>query len=346
MSDEARVSDAPEVRGEHPVSDAPEAGARRRRPGLVAQLVPWAIALACFGYLYFKVQGVANAEELSVVRYLARTFRGVDWNRWILLMVPYSACFFLIDSLVAWRVINWFNAPVRYRDILPVRGSSYILSIVNEQVGKGAMALYLNRRYGVPGWEVGSSMLFIMFCEFYYLLSWALLGWLLERDSLPAVFDAVPVIAVIAYCFFPLFLAFFHGRFGFGGELRSRPIFKAFREGRARQYATIIVMRSPAIMIAVVVYTYAIRLFGLEGVTFAQMLGVLPVIFFGAATPGPMRIVAISLWVMLFPDHAGQMTAFGFVQHNFFIFFNAAIGLLFLRRANRELFEGTRTGPA
>ena len=32
------------------------------------------------------------------------------------------------------------------------------------------------------------------------------------------------------------------------------------------------------------------------------------------------------------------MTNFGIVQHNFFIFFNAAIGLLFLRRANRELF--------
>jgi hypothetical protein len=33
------------------------------------------------------------------------------------------------------------------------------------------------------------------------------------------------------------------------------------------------------------------------------------------------------------------MTAFGFVMHNFFIFFNAGIGLLFLRRATRELFE-------
>ena len=32
------------------------------------------------------------------------------------------------------------------------------------------------------------------------------------------------------------------------------------------------------------------------------------------------------------------MTAFGLVQHNFFIFFNAAIGLCFLRRAKRELF--------
>jgi hypothetical protein len=33
------------------------------------------------------------------------------------------------------------------------------------------------------------------------------------------------------------------------------------------------------------------------------------------------------------------MTAFGLVQHKFFIFFNAAIGLLFLKRANRELFS-------
>jgi hypothetical protein len=335
LSNDASVSGVPEE---------PEATGPRRRPGLLTQLVPWAIAIACFAYLYFKVHGVASGQDLSVFRYLARTFSGVDWNRWLMLMVPYSACFFLIDSFVVWRVINWFNAPVRYRDILPVRGSSYILSIVNEQVGKGAMALYLNRRYGVPGWEVGSSMLFIMFCEFYYLLTWALFGWMLERDSLPAVFDAVPVIALVAYLFFPLFLAFFHGRFGFGEELRNRPIFKAFREGRTHQVLTIMAMRSPAIILAIVVYTYAIRLFGLDHVTFAEMAGVLPVIFFGAATPGPMRIVAISLWVALFPAYAGQMTAFGFVQHNFFIFFNAAIGLLFLRRANRELFEGTAGG--
>ena len=316
------------------------------RPGLVAQIVPWVIALACFAYLYFKVQGVASSHGLSVVSYLARTFAGVDWNSWLLLMVPYSACFFLIDSLIAWRVINWFNAPVRYVDILPIRGSSYILSILNEQVGKGAMALYLNRRHGVPGWEVGSSMLFIMFCEFYYLLAWALLGWFLESGTLPDVFDAVPVIAIVAALFFPLFVAFFHGKLGFGENLREKPIFKAFREGRPIQYLTVIVLRSPALLLAIFVYTQAIHLFGLEDVTFAQMAGVLPIIFFGAATPGPMRVVAISLWVALFPGFEGEMTAFGFVQHNFFIFFNAAIGLLFLRRANRELFEGAKDAAA
>jgi hypothetical protein len=33
------------------------------------------------------------------------------------------------------------------------------------------------------------------------------------------------------------------------------------------------------------------------------------------------------------------MAAFGFVQHNFFILFNALIGVVFLRRAQRELFD-------
>ena len=68
------------------------------------------------------------------------------------------------------------------------------------------------------------------------------------------------------------------------------------------------------------------------------LLPLLPVIFFAAAVPTPMRAAAITFWVVLFPDNEGQMAAFGFVQHNFFILFNAAIGLLFWRRAQRDLF--------
>jgi hypothetical protein len=122
--------------------------------------------------------------------------------------------------------------------------------------------------------------------------------------------------------------------------MRERPLFKSFREASILHYLTIIVLRSPALLAAVVVYTTALKLFGVE-VELFEMLGYLPVIFFGAATPGPMRTVAITLWVILFPGNEGEMTTFGFVQHNFFIFFNAAIGLLFLRRAQRELFDET-----
>src|SRR5207244_3257578 len=142
---------------------------------------------------------------------------------------------------------------------------------VNEQVSKGAIALYLSRRHGIPAWEVGSSMLFIMFCEYYYLLGWATVGVLLEWDRFPRMFHAIPWIALGSAAVVVVVHLFFTGRFG-------------------------------------------------------------------AATPGPMHSVAIVLWVVLFPERPGEMTTFGFVQHNFFVLFNAAVGLLFLRRATRELF--------
>ena len=57
-----------------------------------------------------------------------------------------------------------------YRNIMPIRASALILSIVSEQVGKGAMSLYLLRRYKVPGWEAISTMVVLGICEIYQLL--------------------------------------------------------------------------------------------------------------------------------------------------------------------------------
>ena len=304
---------------------------------LAKRLLPWIITSCCFAYLYLQIDRQAGREGQNAIEFLIGVFRDVSWGHWIALMIPYSAFFFIVDSLVVWRIISWFNAPVRYRDILPIRGSAYIISILNEQVGKGAMALYLNRRDGVPGWQVGSSMLFIMFCEFYYLLCWANIGVALRWDHLPEIFHSLPLLAGGAAIFFALFVMFFRGVIGKRSGLREKQIFLAFRKAAVWQYAVVILLRSPALLAAVVVYTYALRLFGVEA-EFLDMLGYLPVIFFGAAIPGPFRAVAIAMWTQLFPDNAGQMAAFGLVQHNFFIFFNAAIGLLFLRRANRELF--------
>jgi hypothetical protein len=312
------------------------AEAARRRPPLAARLAPWAITLACFAFLWTRIDGAARRQGSSAIPYLLSVFEQVDWWTWLALMVPYSAFFFLVDSVVVWRVVNWFNARVPLLDILPVRASTYILSILNEQVGKGVMAYYLNRRDGVPGWQVGSSMLFIMFCEFYYLLTWALVGAALRWEALPDAFRVLPWVGLGAALFFVLWILYFRGAIAPGSGLRNRDLLHAFRQAKPWQYLGVILLRSPALLAAALVYTLALRLFGIEA-GFVQMLGVLPLVFFGAATPGPMRAVAISMWVLLFPEHPAEMAAFGLVMHNFFIFFNAAIGLLFLRRAQREL---------
>ncbi len=319
------------------MSDAPATPAPRPKASPIAKLLPWIITLACFAFLYTRIDGAARRQGSSLLPYLAQVFEKVDWWTWLGLMIPYSLFFFLIDSLVIWRVVNWFNAKVPYRDILPVRASTYILSILNEQVGKGVMAYYLNRRDGVPGWQVGSSMLFVMFCEFYYLLTWACIGAMLRWDRVPEAFRVLPWVALVAIAVFVVWVLYFRGAIAPGSKLRERDMLRSFRLAAPWQYATIMVLRSPALLAAAFVYSHALGLFGIESSSL-EMLGVLPLIFFGAATPGPMRAVAITMWVALFPDHPAEMAAFGLVMHNFFIFFNAAIGLVFLRRANRELF--------
>ena len=322
--------------GEPPDSAAPPPSGRpgASRAGRAAFL---ALSIACFAYLYVRLNGAAAREGLSLADYMTRVFSGVDWVSWIVLMMAYSGFYFLIDTLVVTRALNWFVTPIRYRDLLPVRASAYIISIFNEQIGKGAMAYYLHRRHQVPGWEVGSVMLFVMFCEVFYLLFWATVGYGASGGDLPAAFGLLPWLAGAAVPVFVVWLFYFRGAILPGNPLRNKRILHAFRVATLRHYLLFLALRSPALLAAVMVYTTALRLFGVDA-SFLSLLGYLPVVFFAAAVPTPMRAAAITFWVILFPENEGQMAAFGFVQHNFFILFNALIGVAFWPRAQRDLF--------
>ena len=212
-----------------PAAASIPATAAPRKAKLWQRLLPFLITAGCFAYLYERLSRGAAAEGSRLLPYLLKSFENVSWPRWLALMIPYCFLYLLLDSVVVWSVINWFNAKIRYADILPIRASAYILSLVNEQVSKGAIALYLNRRDGVPGWEVGSSMLFLMFCEYYSLILWGTIGVSLRWGTIQPVFHVIPWIALGSVLFFVLFYLFFRGAIGSGIALRDRPILRAFR---------------------------------------------------------------------------------------------------------------------
>ena len=97
-----------------------------------------------------------------------------------------------------------------------------------------------------------------------------------------------------------------------------------------------LLFKAPNLLMAVLVYTSALALFRVD-VDFGQMLAFLPVIFLAAALPLPFHAGALLLWTVLFPEYP-EVGAFSLVMHTFFVVFNAFIGLLFLPKANKELF--------
>ena len=310
----------------------------QRKPNPIGRVIFLILTAVCFAYLYYRLNGAAMREGLSLTAYMTQVFANVAWGPWLALMMGYSLFYFAIDTLVVTRALNWFLADIKYKDILPIRASAYIISIFNEQIGKGAMAYYLNKRDQIPGWEVGSVMLFIMFCEIFYLLVWASIGFVFSSEGLPDAFSLMPVMAGGAAIFFVIWMLYFQGKILPNNTFRQKRILDSFKQAQLKHYLMFLLLRSPALLLAIVVYTTALNLFGVEA-SFLQLLPYLPVIFFAAAVPTPMRAAAITFWVILFPENEGQMAAFGFVQHNFFILFNAIIGLVFWRRAQRELFN-------
>ncbi len=296
-----------------------------KKSNRIGKILLFGIAIACFYYIYYRLNGAALREGLSLVEYMLIVFAAVNWIPWLLMMTGYCLFYFSIDTLIITRALGWFIKDTRYTDILPIRASAYIISMFNEQIGKGAMAYYLNRRDQVSGWEVSSLMLFIMFCEIFYLLVWATIGFSVGGQDLPEVFGLIKYIAIGGAIFFTLWVFFFRGPLFKNNRIRNLEIFHAFRLAKLKHYGAFFLLRSPLLIAAVFVYSTALSFFGVE-VSSLSLLPLLPVIFFAATIPTPMRAAAITL------------AAFGFLQHNFFILFNAVIGLLFLPRANRELF--------
>jgi hypothetical protein len=303
----------------------------------------WLLAGACFYLVFGKIQVAAAREHMTALTYLVRFFGDANWLAWFGLMVPYSCFFFVVDAHVTWRVVRWFNAPdFRFRQILPIRASAYILSLVNEQVGKGAITLYLWRRHAVPAWQALSSMALLGMMEIYQLLLFSAIGTVLYFDLVAAASTALPLdsiliaVFVIAALYFPLHVAYFSAAVLPRSTLRDMQIFRAFRLAKLRHYILVICFKAPNLLAAVLVYTLALDLFNVD-VNFGQLLAFLPVIFLAAALPLPFHAGALLLWTLLFPDYP-EVGAFSLVMHTFFVLFNAAIGLLFLPLANRELF--------
>src|SRR5213592_3262476 len=81
---------------------------------------PWAVTLAIFAFLFWRIPLGSVADTLAAAQ----------WGRYLLLMVPYSLFYFLVDSFVVQQAVSWFNVRVPYRDILPVRATTYILSLL------------------------------------------------------------------------------------------------------------------------------------------------------------------------------------------------------------------------
>jgi hypothetical protein len=282
---------------------------------------------------------------------LEAALRDADYPLFLACMIPNTVFYLCWDTLVLKHVIGWFHGDVPYRDLLPVRASSYVVGFFNTNAGRGTLAAYLWRRLDAPFLALGSTVLFLVLTEYTQLVAWSLLGvFAFRREITTSVLSVAGVVVAL----WLVFVGYTRLKITPARALawlfapREWQLFRTFRRAEAIRYVQVVLLRAPMFAVSLCAHYYAAHAFGIH-IPFGQMLTFLPVIFMAAALPVTVAHLGTTqaAWIFFFGAYASssRLLAFSLVAHLTFSVTRALLGLLWLPTAYSDLvFSGSAAG--
>jgi hypothetical protein len=310
-----------------------------RASPLWRRAVPYLGTLLIFALIFWRIPFNKVAEALKQAP--VGKFLGV--------FLPYSAVYWLIDSACLTWVIRRFNRPLRFREILPIRASMYLLSLINTNLGQGGVAWYVHRKAQLPFLEVLSSILFIALMEVYQLFLFSTAGVVLYRPASgeqASVVHILRVVYTVAWSLLATIMVLFavarrHSSVRtWINDSRAGPISRTFVAARPLDYAVVLGIKAPSFLLALLAQHFALALYGIT-IPLVKLVLFLPLVFLAAALPIAVAHLGTSqaAWLLFFSANASdaKILAYSLAAHFTFMFYSGLIGLLFLPYASREL---------
>jgi hypothetical protein len=246
--------------------------ARRGRAGLRA--LPWIVTVAAIGWIFATtdLQGMIDA------------VRQADWVLFLGAMAGLYLLVWVADSYAVLWVLRRFHVPtLRLRDVMPPRGATYLLGIINYAAGTAAMTVYFRRRYGIGVIQGGASLLLMMLGDLGILVLVTAVG----AGTLPP--EVRPGVWLILACFVAGaigHLVFWRAPWTWGPleRVRALPQFRGFRDATIRDYAAIVATRIPIVALYIAIHAVTLHAFGIR-IPFERLLVYVPAQMFVAALP-------------------------------------------------------------
>jgi hypothetical protein len=184
---------------------------------------------------------------------------------------------YLADSFAMWRTFGWFLAKLPFRDVMIVRGATYLLAAINYSVGQGAIVYFVHRARGVPVMRGVATVLLIMGTNVLVLLTLVTAGLALGAEHPPAL---VPVVG-IAWAGLGVYVVLVLLR---PRVLASRPLFDVLLSAGLVGHLKAMVVRVPHIAALLLFNLAALRGVGVQ-VPLGTAVAALPVVMFIAVLP-------------------------------------------------------------
>jgi hypothetical protein len=229
-------------------------------------LLAWAVTIAVLVYLFWTIPLNEVLEAVQDVR---------PWS--VPAMVVIVLLSYLADSFAILKTFGWFVAKLDYREVLLVRGMTYILALVNYSVGQGAIVYFVNRHRQVPVSRGTAAVLLVMGTNLLVLLVLASLG-LLVTDDLPGQLRWI-------------ILGTYGGLAGYVGTvvwkprwLAARPVLDVLFSAGLGGHLKAMAVRLPHILVLVVFSLVSMSAFGVA-IPLGEAIFYLPIVYFVAVLP-------------------------------------------------------------
>jgi hypothetical protein len=311
---------------------APLEDVSRRRTAW-ARGVPVALTVAIFLLIFWRIPVGAFWNAIAGARILP----------FLALMGSFSLYFFLVDTFVLSRLIRWFHGPLPYRELLPVRAVTYLVSILNTQLAQAALALYIHRRFHTPLAQITSTVALMILLETTNLTLFSTVGVIAFPGGAPLLLLALPLVLGMVWM---LLMSLARGKLGvLSRRLSDSMLLSTFRRVLPRHCAIILGFKGSVFCLALLVHSQALLFFGIE-IPLVRLVTFLPVVFLVGALPITVAHLGTSqaAWIFFFSSYASEadLLAYSLVSHLTFMLANGTFGVLFLPKAYSDLFVKDR----
>ncbi len=295
------------------------------------RVLPWLVAVALMTLLVKRIGGEAIADA----------FARADVLYLILATLGCTAVNFSLDAYSLSRAISWFNAPMTFKQLAPVKASAYLVGILNYNVASGGIALWIARRCRVPFLEAVSTMLFVNVVDALLLIGLMAIGIPVLREPVGTAVQTIAVVAVVGFA--AQYAFWLYGeRIALVSRLWAWPIFASFRKARLGAYAKLALMRLAFLAVFIGNYWFAVQAFQLE-IPARQIVAAVPVISFVGVVPvtvaglGTVQAATIYLFSEFAPEAA--LLALSLAVTAVMTVLRALLGLPFFASVSGELLQ-------
>ena len=314
------------------------------------KILPWLVAVAIFGYLFHKYP-LAN---------IWNSLKSINIPAFIAVAVLYFGIMYLIDTCVITKILKHFGHESSFKEMLPARGVTYLIMVINYAASQAAFALYQNRKHGLPMSEMFGIFGIIVVLDLAILATLAAITTFFT--TWPFDVAGMNIGQFVRFFTFAIYAAFVFnwlfwrgtfGKIGFLERLRTKDFFSVLSRARFGDYLSVFLWRLPVHVLIMGGMYFAIKPFN-ASIPFVNVVANIPLIYFIGAipiSPGGIGTSNIALVELLKPFITAPAISAGVVTAGELLFsfslvwmfanyiMKALTGLVCLKFVSKSLFE-------